>query len=138
MLEASRIRSPGVEVGAQSDRASEAGGATGSRQGRRQERAEVEARAEVLAEVEAGRSYGRRREAWTELRTPARGTDGAVDAGEGDPERQVAGGGDAGGGAGGCKREPERELEMCRAGAGNVRRLQLLHKVTHSLLFFLP
>ena len=46
MLEASRVRPPGVEEGA-----SEAGGATGSRQGRRQERAEVEARAELLAEL---------------------------------------------------------------------------------------
>ena len=59
---------------------------------------------------------------WAELRTPARGADGAADAGEGDPERQAAGGGDAGGGAGGCEREQsqsgswkcaERELEMC-------------------------
>ena len=55
-----------------------------------------------------------------ELRTPARGADGAADAGEGDPEKQAAGGGDAGGGAGGCEREQsqswkcaERELEMC-------------------------
>ena len=56
MLEASRVRLPGVEEGA-----SEAGGATGSRQGRRQERAEVEARAEL----------------WT----PDRGAGGAADAG---------------------------------------------------------
>ena len=42
MLEASRVRLPGVKEGA-----SEAGGSTGSRQGRRQERAEVEARAEL-------------------------------------------------------------------------------------------
>jgi len=43
MLEASRVRPPGVEEGA-----SEAGGAPGSWQGRRQERAKVEARAELL------------------------------------------------------------------------------------------
>ena len=42
MLEASRVRLPGVEEGA-----SEAGGSIGSQQGRRQERAEVEARAEL-------------------------------------------------------------------------------------------
>ena len=37
------------------------------------------------------RSYGRRRGARTELRTPTRGVDEATDAGEGDPERQAAG-----------------------------------------------
>ena len=72
MLEASRVRLPGVEEGA-----SEAGGSTGSRQGRRQERAEVEARAELRTPA---------RGAGTELRTPDRGADGAADAGEGDPE----------------------------------------------------
>jgi len=54
--------------------------------------------------------------------TPARGADGAADTGEGDLERQAAGGGDVGEGAGGCEREQsqsgswkcaERELEMC-------------------------
>jgi len=48
-----------------------------------------------------------------ELWTPARGADGVADVGEGDPKRQAVGGGDAGGGAGGCEREPEWELEMC-------------------------
>jgi len=99
MLEASRVRLPGVKEGA-----SEAGGATGSRQGRRQERAEVEARAELRTPArgaDTGQkrrwSCGRRREARvpscgrptearTELRTPARGADGAADAGEEDPE----------------------------------------------------
>ena len=70
MLEASRVRPPGVEEGA-----SKKGGATGSRQGRRQERAEVEARAELRTELLRA-----------ELRTPARGADGAADAGEGDLE----------------------------------------------------
>ena len=68
-----------------------------------------------------GRSCGRRREAWAELRTPARGADGAADAGEGDPEagqRRLRERG-----------REQRELEMCRAAATQV---------THSLLFFLP
>ena len=86
MLEASRVRLPGVEEGA-----SEAGGATGSRQGRRQERAELRTPARGAdgaadAGQRRGRSCGRRREARAELRTPARGADGAADAGEGDPE----------------------------------------------------
>ena len=81
MLEASRVRPPGVEEGA-----SEAGGATGSRQGRRQERAEVEARAELWMELRTELRAKLRTELRAELWTPARGADGAADAGEGDPE----------------------------------------------------
>ena len=83
----------------------------------------VEEGAQSDSASEAGGATGSRqgrRQVRAELRTPARGANGAADASEGDPERRAVGGGDAGGGA-------ERELEMCRAGAGNVRRLQLLH-----------
>ena len=99
MLEASCVRLPGVEEGA-----SEVGGSTGSRQGRRQERAEVEARAELRTEL-----------LWAELRTPARGADGAADAGEGDLEsgrRRLRERG-----------REQRELEMCRAAATPTRSL---------------
>ena len=73
-----------------------------------------------------GWSYEHRREARTELRTSARGVDGAADATEGDPERQATGGGDAGGGADGC--------ETTRESSGSwkcVVRLQL--PLGHSL-----
>ena len=96
MLEASRVRLPGVKEGA-----SEAGGSTGSRQGRRQERAEVEARAELRTELLRA-----------ELRTPARGADGAADAGEGDPEAGRRWLRERG--------REQRELEMCRAAATQV------------------
>ena len=67
-----------------------------------------------------------------ELRTPTRGVDRATDAGEGDPERQAAGGGDAGGGVGDCVREQsqsgswkcaERELQMCGSCSSFTRSL---------------
>ena len=109
MLEASRVRPPGVEEGA-----SEAGGATGSRQGRRQERAKVEARAELLrtdGRSCCGRSCGHQRGARPELRTPAR-----------EIQRQAAGG---------C----EREAESSGSWKCAVRlQLPLGHSLTHLLL----
>jgi hypothetical protein len=122
MLEASSVHPLGIEEVSQSLRG--AGGAAGSRQVRRQMRVKVEARAELLVEVEA--------------RTPARCEDGAVDAGEGDPERQAAGGGDAGHRRRrrGRRRlrlrgraEPERETK-CDERELEMWRLQLLHSLT--------
>jgi len=83
-------------------------------------------RAELLGPGRGGQ-VGAEVEARAELRTPARG----ADAGEGNPERQVAGGGDEGRGAGGCEREQSQSGSWkCAAAAAP--------SLGHSLLFFLP
>ena len=84
MLEASRVRLPGVEEGA-----SEAGGSTGSRQGRRQVRAELRTPARG-ANGAADASEG----------DPERRAIGGGDAGGGRRRLRE-------------RAEPERELEMC-------------------------